>query len=225
MREELGIDLAQDVDKAAKSFRPQLCQPKLPGAISATRNGETDYLSPSGFSGSKKRLGLRRLFRELGTCSRQRWFRPTSVETTGSYMRFCGTLPVNSGPDFFNKPAGGRVDMATVLCTGADRVLIETRALILRGAGHSVVTVMGEPELIAACQQNRFQVAVIGQAISNIRKQHVYHLVRQHCPSAKILELYSPEHGKTLPDADDWLEVPAQVPSDLAVHVQRLAVK
>jgi hypothetical protein len=61
--------------------------------------------------------------------------------------------------------------------------------------------------------------------MSNIRKQHVFDLIQQHCPTAKVLELYSPELGKALKDADDWLEVPAQFPSDLAVHVQRLAVK
>jgi hypothetical protein len=115
--------------------------------------------------------------------------------------------------------------MATVLCTGADRVLIETRALILRGAGHIVVPVMGEPELIEACQQNRFDVAVIGQAISKVKKQYVFNLVRQHCPTAKILELYSPVHGRALRNADDWLEVPAQVPTDLAAHVEKLAAE
>jgi hypothetical protein len=112
--------------------------------------------------------------------------------------------------------------MATVLCTGADRTLIETRALILRRAGHTVMPVMGEPELIAACQENRFDVAVIGQAISNVQKQHVFDLVRQYCPTAKVLELYSPVRGAVLRGEDGWLEVPAQVPTDLAERVEKL---
>jgi hypothetical protein len=82
--------------------------------------------------------------------------------------------------------------------------------------------VMGEPELIAACQENRFDVAVVGQVISNVQKQHVFDLVRQHCPTAKVLELYSPVRGVALRDADGWLEVPAQVPTDPAAHVEKL---
>jgi hypothetical protein len=113
--------------------------------------------------------------------------------------------------------------MATVLCTGADRVLIETRTLILRAAGHTVVPALAEPDLIAACTQNRFDVAVVGQAISAVQKKRVVSLVRQHCPTAKVLELYSPIRGRSLPDADDWLEVPATIPTDLVEYVEKLA--
>jgi hypothetical protein len=115
--------------------------------------------------------------------------------------------------------------MATVLCTGADRILIETRNLILRQAGHTAVPAMEEPELVEACTNQKFDVAVIGQAISNSQKQRLFHLVRKYCPSARVLELYAPFSGRALPDADDWLEVPARVPADLAVHVERLAAK
>jgi CheY-like chemotaxis protein len=114
--------------------------------------------------------------------------------------------------------------MATVLCTGAERVLIETRTLILRQAGHTVVPATGESELIAACAENKFDVAVIGQAISDVEKLRVFSLVRRHCPAAKVLELYAPYKRKVLTEADGWLEVPAQVPTDLAVHVERLAL-
>jgi hypothetical protein len=115
--------------------------------------------------------------------------------------------------------------MATVLCTGADRVLNETRCLILRQAGHTVVPAMGEQEVIAACTQNQFDVAVIGQVISTSQKKRIFSFLRQHCPTTKILELYAPFSGRALHGADDWLEVPAQVPTELAIHVQRLAGK
>ncbi len=113
--------------------------------------------------------------------------------------------------------------MATVLCTGADRILSETRALILRRAGHTAVTAVGERELIEACTHQRFDVAVIGQAMPTTKKRYVCSLVRQHCPSAKILEVYAPHLGRVLDDADDWLEEPVRVPGDLAAHVARLA--
>jgi CheY-like chemotaxis protein len=112
--------------------------------------------------------------------------------------------------------------MATVLCTGVDRVLNETRALILRQAGHSATWAMDEHEVIHACKEHTFDVVVVGQAMSDAQKLHIFELVRQHCKSAKILELYLPFSGRALKQADGWLEVPAKVPSDLAVHVERL---
>jgi hypothetical protein len=84
------------------------------------------------------------------------------------------------------------------------------------------VPVTGEPDLVAACHEKPFDVAVIGQTISDAQKRRVFDLIRQHCPSAKVLELYSPVRGLVLPGADGWLEVPAQVPTDLAQHVEEL---
>ena len=101
--------------------------------------------------------------------------------------------------------------MASVLCTGADPVLLETRKLILEQAGHTVISA------------GKIDVAVIGQSISSNNKRIVSSLVRQHCPGAKVLELYRPTEGRIIPDADSWLEVPALVPQDLAIWVERLA--
>ena len=91
--------------------------------------------------------------------------------------------------------------MATVLCVGAEQTLIATRSLILRKAGHLVVTAMGEPELLAACTQHRFDVAVIGQCVSREQKRRFFSFIRQYCPTTKILELYPPG-ARTLADAD-----------------------
>jgi CheY-like chemotaxis protein len=116
--------------------------------------------------------------------------------------------------------------MAKVLCAGADRILVETRVLILRGAGHTAVPAMGDHEILAACQEDGFDVVVIGQANMPKRdKQRVLEIVRQHCSDVKVLELYSPATGRSLKSADAWLEVPALVPTDLALHVERLATK
>src|SRR5689334_2251545 len=98
-----------------------------------------------------------------------------------------------------------------------------TRAFLLQRAGHTVIPVLSEPELIGACEEYKFHVAVIGQAISTRQKQRVFDLIRQHCPSVKVLELYSPATGEVLAEADDWLAVPADVPQDLARRVSALA--
>ena len=113
--------------------------------------------------------------------------------------------------------------MALVLCTGRNDLLIATRKAILERAGHKVVTATEERELIAACIANRFDVAVIGQTISANQKTRVLSLIREHCPPARVLELFSPNRGKDLAGADDWLEVPASVPSDLAERVSAIA--
>ena len=113
--------------------------------------------------------------------------------------------------------------MATVLCVGVDEQLVLTRVYILENAGHRVVPAKNEPEVLAACAENKFQVAVIGQMISPAGKLRIHQLIRQHCPGAKILELYTVTRERVLTGADAWLLVPTQVPSDLADHVQALA--
>jgi hypothetical protein len=113
--------------------------------------------------------------------------------------------------------------MALVLCTGSDPTLLETRRMILERAGHIVVHAMNEREVILACKSHSFEVAVIGQSISPDSKRGIARLVRHNCPSARILELFSPHYGKTLEDADSWLEVPTFVPKELGDVVTRLA--
>ena len=56
-------------------------------------------------------------------------------------------------------------------------------------------------------------------------KRRIVHLVRERCPSAKVLELFTVASGKVLDDADDWLQVPTGVPPELADRVNALAKK
>lgn len=112
--------------------------------------------------------------------------------------------------------------MALVLCTGVDAVLITTRKMLLERAGHTVVPAVGEADVRAACAQHKFDIAVIGQAITIEEKVGIFRAVRRHCPSAKVLELYRPPGRKRLPEADAWLAVPADVPSELVAEVDAL---
>lgn len=113
--------------------------------------------------------------------------------------------------------------MALVLCTGVDSSLVRTRQLILERAGHVVVPAMDEASLVAACRQNRFEVAVVGQTVSTQTKHRIARLIRECCPAAKVLELYTLSTGKVLDDADSWLEVLADLPQELATRVEALA--
>jgi len=113
--------------------------------------------------------------------------------------------------------------MALVLCTGIDLDLMVTRKLILQKAGHTVTSAMHENEIVAACRANAFDVAVIGQIEASTIKHHIFEVVRNNCCSARILELFTADAGPVLPEADLWLEVPANSPTDLADKVFELA--
>ena len=113
--------------------------------------------------------------------------------------------------------------MALVLCTGVDRNLVFTRKLLLERAGHDVITALSDEEIATACAQHRFDVAVIGQAISTSHKQRIFQTIRRHSHDVKVLELYPPYLGKVLPEADDWLQVPLDVPPELGARVAALA--
>ena len=115
--------------------------------------------------------------------------------------------------------------MALVLCTGIDAALLQTRKLILERGGHTVISVTDERELAAACQEHVFDFAVIGEAVSPRMKRAVASSIRAHCPLARILELYQRLQGKILEDADSWMEVPAEVPTELAEHVNELVAR
>jgi len=115
--------------------------------------------------------------------------------------------------------------MALVLCTGVDKALLQTRRLILEREGHTVVTVSDEKTLPAICQKHSFNIAVLGQAVSPNMKLRIAALVRQHCPGAKILELYPLYAEKVVTDADSWLAVPIDVPKEFADRVNELAKK
>jgi len=117
--------------------------------------------------------------------------------------------------------------MALVLCAGTDDALQSSRVLLLEHAGHTVVPVTGEDQLIAqliaACERQQFDVVVIGQRITGNEKQRALRLVKEHCPKVKVLELVEYGKGKVLAGADDWLEVPATAPPELAHRVSLLA--
>jgi CheY-like chemotaxis protein len=114
--------------------------------------------------------------------------------------------------------------MARVLCTGVDPVLVATRRFLLEKSGHTVVPATDEQSTIIACQQNAFDVVVIGQTVGREEKCRLMSRVRLHCPSAKVLELFQGDTGRVLEDADSWLEVPADVPQELAECVSALAL-
>lgn len=112
--------------------------------------------------------------------------------------------------------------MALILSTGVNPALLETRRMLLERAGHTVVTAMDVKTVIAACQQHAFDVAMVGHMVSPKEKRRIFGLIREHRPTAKVLELYPADAAKVLADADGWLAVPADIPQELAESVAAL---
>jgi hypothetical protein len=115
--------------------------------------------------------------------------------------------------------------MAIILSIGADLSLMQTRKLLLEQEGPTVIGVMNEKALAAACKLHDFDVAILSQTLSPRMKQHIVPLVRGHCPGIKVLELYSVTNGRTLEDADSWIEVLVAGPHQLVAGVAELAPK
>src|SRR5262249_20256789 len=114
--------------------------------------------------------------------------------------------------------------MATVLCTGIQGALLNTRKLVLEHAGHHVFVAMNAQEIIAAGQKLKFDVAIIGQSTDARTKRQWAALIRQHCPGARILEIYIPHLGASILSADAWLESPA-IPAKLKERIAELITK
>ena len=115
--------------------------------------------------------------------------------------------------------------MALVLCTGSEPVVMKTRQLLLEKAGHMVVLASNDREVEKACRIHPFDVAVIGQNVSPAVKKRFFLLLREHCTTARILELHRPFTEKALEDADAWLVMPRETPEELAELVNSLAQK
>ena len=105
--------------------------------------------------------------------------------------------------------------MPLILCTGVYPTLVETRKMLLESVGHYVVISDTASDIQTTCRRFAFDVAIICQTASAGLKRQWSSLVRANCPSAKILELYQPNTGIILGDADAWLEVPSSAPTQL----------
>ena len=101
---------------------------------------------------------------------------------------------------------------------------MRTRQSILEGAGHSVTQATDLRRVIAACESNRFSVAVLGPFLHEPEKLRVTDVVRKHCPGANILELYTSAAPEIPSEADAHLSVDADnFAEELAGAVNRLA--
>jgi hypothetical protein len=112
--------------------------------------------------------------------------------------------------------------VALVLCTGIDPELLATRKLILELDGHTVVSTMNQRELEKVCAEQNFDIAIIGEAMSPKVKRWASQLIRENCPSSRVLELYPYYANRSLTDADAWLGMPREHPEEFKEVVNSL---
>lgn len=115
--------------------------------------------------------------------------------------------------------------MPSILYVGEDAGLVATRKLLLERAGNNVFTATNELEVIAACDR-QIDVAILGEVSSLIVKKGLANLVRSQCPTVKVLELYASYQGKSLDDADTFLQTPVepQILTDCVGSLARKAI-
>jgi hypothetical protein len=94
---------------------------------------------------------------------------------------------------------------------------------MLERAGHTVISATNERQVTDACSRQSIDVAVIGHSVTPKVKKGVLALIRERCPSARILELYESGRGKALEDADSWLETRGNLPDEFIERVGELA--
>ncbi|HET6934591.1 MAG TPA: hypothetical protein VFI72_07105 [Candidatus Angelobacter sp.] len=112
--------------------------------------------------------------------------------------------------------------MALILYAGLDRALMQTRRMILQGAGHKTIGAADENEFVAACQSHSFHIILLSQTLPSVLKLRLSAIARRLRPGAKVLELYASHLGRTIRDADDWLDTPLDSPGELAARIDWL---
>ncbi|HKT23656.1 MAG TPA: hypothetical protein VJR04_03575 [Terriglobales bacterium] len=114
--------------------------------------------------------------------------------------------------------------MANILCVGKDDALMQTRRVILERAGHVISQACDLRQVIAACESDSFQIAVLGQSLPAAEKLRITSTVLRYCRGIKVLEL----HIGIAPDvstADAHVRVTASEPEALGDAVSALLRK
>src|SRR5258708_14185308 len=76
--------------------------------------------------------------------------------------------------------------MAEIVVVGTSEAVITTRRAILERAGHQVTLARDLREVIAGCEQGRFDVVILGQSLPSQEKHRVSDTVSKLCPGVKI---------------------------------------
>jgi CheY-like chemotaxis protein len=111
--------------------------------------------------------------------------------------------------------------MAKILHVGTSEAVMTTRRAILERAGHEVTLARNMREVIAGCERESFDVAIVSQSLPAQEKNRVTGTVLELCKGAKILE-YHDAIAPDVPTADAHLHVASSSPESLVETVETL---
>ena len=112
--------------------------------------------------------------------------------------------------------------MANIIHIGTSEPILTTRKTILERAGHTVTLARDLRAVIAACENQSFDLAIVGQTLPAMEKLRVSDTLRQKCQGIWVLEF----HDAVKPDlnnADAHLRVAETSPDVFLDTVDRLA--
>lgn len=112
--------------------------------------------------------------------------------------------------------------LANIIHVGTHEPTLTTRKTILERAGHAITLARDLRTVIAACENQTFDVAIIGQTLPPMEKMRVSDTLREKCQGIRILEFHDGLKPQ-LDNADAHLEVAGTTPQIFLETVERLA--
>lgn len=79
--------------------------------------------------------------------------------------------------------------MARILSVSYDEMLLRTRELLLKSAGHEITSALQHKEAMEACRQTGFDLVIIGHSIAKADKLEIIECFRKHNPKALVIAL------------------------------------
>ena len=79
--------------------------------------------------------------------------------------------------------------MARIFSVSYDETLLRTRELLLKSAGHKVLSALQHKEAMAACRQTGFELVIIGHSIAKADKLEIIECFRASNPVAPVIAL------------------------------------
>lgn len=110
-----------------------------------------------------------------------------------------------------------------ILNVARDESLLKSRSAILEGAGYEVIPALTILNVQAVCENQSFDLVIIGYSLPREEKRRVMLAIRKSCGLTPILELYSPETVPADHEADEELATAGEADVLLAKVKELLA--
>jgi DNA-binding response OmpR family regulator len=122
------------------------------------------------------------------------------------------------------RSAGSSPDAMTkreiILNISSEASLLQTRTAILEQAGFSVISASDYRQVVAACESQALNLAIIGHSLDVNERKRVASTIRDKCPNVPVVALY--KLGKGEVDGIGDYALPADDPAMLLTMITRI---